>query len=67
MAQRILSTEYRRLVSLWLDPQNPRRHNKKQIRVNRTQHRDLGFDVPLLVDARGQLIAGHGRVLVAQL
>src|SRR5712692_465897 len=67
MAQRILAVEYRPLASLRFDPQNPRLHNKKQIRQIARSIEAFGFNVPVLIDGRGQLIAGHGRVLAAQL
>jgi len=67
MAQRILAVEYRPLASLRFDPQNPRLHNKKQIRQIARSIEAFGFNVPVLIDGRGQLIAGHGRMLAAQL
>src|SRR5713101_873920 len=67
MTQRVLSIEHRPLVSLQFDPQNPRRHNKKQIRQIARSIEIFGFNVPVLIDAQGQLIAGHGRALAAQL
>ncbi len=67
MAQRILAVEYRPLASLRFDPQNPRLHNKKQIRQIARSIEAFGFNVPVLIDGLGQLIAGHGRMLAAQL
>jgi DNA modification methylase len=67
MAQRVLSVENRPLSSLRLDPQNPRLHSKKQIRQIASSIKAFGFNAPALIDAQGQLIAGHGRVLAAQL
>jgi DNA modification methylase len=67
MAQRVLSIEYRPLASLRFDPQNPRLHNKKQVRQIARSVETFGFNVPVLIDAQGKLIAGHGRVLAAQL
>jgi DNA modification methylase len=66
MVQRDLSVEYHPLVSLRLDPQNPRLHTKKQIRQIARSIQTFGFNVPVLIDGNGQLIAGHGRVLAAQ-
>jgi ParB-like nuclease domain len=66
MVQRVLSVEYRPLVSLRFDPQNPRLHDKKQIRQIARSIQTFGFNVPVLIDAQGQIIAGHGRVLAAQ-
>jgi DNA modification methylase len=65
--ERSLSITYRRVTELSLDPQNPQLHSKKQIRQIARSIESFGFNVPVLIDARGQLIAGHGRVLAAQL
>src|SRR5713226_3381632 len=67
MAQRVLSIEYRPLASLRFDPQNPRLHSKKQIRQIARSIETFGFNGPVLIDAQEKLIAGHGRVLAAQL
>ena len=67
MAQQNLTVEYRSLASLRFDPQNPRLHSKRQIRQIARSIEAFGFNVPALIDADGQLIAGHGRTLAAQL
>jgi DNA modification methylase len=67
MTQQVLSIEYRPIASLRFDPQNPRLHSKKQIRQIARSVETFGFNVPVLVDGGGQLIAGHGRVMAAQL
>src|SRR5260370_1613027 len=67
MAQPALSIEYRPLASLRFDPQNPRLHSKKQIQQIARSFEIFGFNVPVLIDGKGQLIAGHGRALAAQL
>src|SRR6267143_5017941 len=67
MAPQVLSIEYRPLASLRFDPQNPRLHSKKQIRQIARSVETFGFNVPVLIDGKGQLIAGHGRALAAQL
>ncbi len=67
MAPQVLSIEYRPLASLRFDPQNPRLHSKKQIRQIARSVQTFGFNVPVLIDGKGQLIAGHGRALAAQL
>jgi DNA modification methylase len=66
MAPQVLSIEYRPLASLSLDPQNPRVHSNRQIRQIARSVETFGFNVPVLIDGKGQLIAGHGRVLAAQ-
>jgi DNA modification methylase len=55
------------IADLRLDPNNPRLHPRKQIRQIARSIETFGFNVPVLIDAQGQLIAGHGRVLAAQL
>jgi DNA modification methylase len=67
MAAQNLSIEYCPLDSIHLDPQNARLHSKKQIRQIAQSIKTFGFNVPVLIDGRSQLIAGHGRALGAQL
>ena len=67
MVHRGLSVEYRSLASLRLDPQNPRLHNKRQIRQIARSIEAFGFNVPALIDAQGQIIAGHGRLQACKL
>jgi ParB-like nuclease domain len=49
-----------------LDPNNPRRHSKKQIRQIRNSIDTFGFIVPILTDRDGNVIAGHGRLLAGR-
>jgi DNA modification methylase len=51
------------LSELKPDPANPHRHSKKQIRQIAKSISVFGFNVPVLVDADGNVIAGHGRLL----
>jgi DNA modification methylase len=67
MAYKSLSISYLPLSSLQLDPQNPRLHEKKQIRQLAESIKTFGFNVPILVDSHLRVIAGHGRVLACQL
>lgn len=46
---------------------NPRTHTKKQVRQLADSIRTFGFTNPLLVDAEGNILAGHGRLLAAEL
>src|SRR5262249_26393567 len=46
---------------------NARTHSKKQIRQIADSITAFGFLVPLLIDAVGVLIAGHGRYAAAKL
>lgn len=48
-------------------PDNPRKHSKRQIRQVAESIRRFGFRVPLLVDGKRQLIAGHGRLEACKL
>src|SRR5439155_24225462 len=54
---------YRAIDQLTPDPANPRRHSKKQIRQIAESIRIFGFNVPILIDREGKVIAGHGRLL----
>jgi DNA methylase/ParB-like nuclease domain len=58
---------YRLIAELKLDPMNPRVHTPRQIRQIARSIETFGFNVPVLIDARGKVIAGHGRVLASQL
>lgn len=62
-----LSVVSRPIADIRLDPNNPRLHTRNQIRQIARSIESFGFNVPVLIDALGQLIAGHGRVLAAQL
>jgi DNA modification methylase len=48
------------------DPANPRRHSKKQIKKIAESIRVFGFNVPVLVDRDGHVIAGHGRLVACR-
>ena len=56
----------RPLAELKPDPANPRRHSKKQIRQIAKSIEIFGFNVPILVDREGNVIAGHGRLLACR-
>jgi DNA modification methylase len=62
-SRRNLEIIFRRRAELKPDPANPRRHSKKQIRQIAKSISVFGFNVPVLVDAEGNVIAGHGRLL----
>jgi len=57
---------YRRIDELKPDPANPRRHSKKQIRQIVNSIKQFGFNVPILIDRHGNIIAGHGRWLACR-
>ena len=46
---------------------NPRTHSMKQIRQLAKSIDRFGFTNPILLDDRGQIVAGHGRVEAAKL
>jgi DNA modification methylase len=58
---------YRPIDQLKVDPANPRRHSKKQVRQIANSIELFGFIVPILTDRHGNIIAGHGRLLAAKL
>lgn len=57
---------YRRISDLRPDPRNPRTHSPKQVRQIARSISSFGFNVPILVDGEGQVIAGHGRLLACK-
>ena len=61
-----LTVTYRRIEELKPDPANPRRHSKKQIRQMAESIKAFGFNVPILIDRHGNIIAGHGRWLACR-
>ena len=67
VSSRTLSVEYLPTAALRLDPRNPRIHTDKQLRQIADSIQSFGFNVPVLVDAGLQVIAGHGRVLASKL
>jgi ParB-like chromosome segregation protein Spo0J len=56
----------RPLAELKPDPANSRQHSKKQIKQIAKSIKAFGFNVPVLVDAELNVIAGHGRVLACR-
>ena len=55
------------LVALKLDLRNPRRHSDRQIRQIARSIKAFGFNVPILIDQNGKVVAGHGRCKAATL
>jgi ParB-like chromosome segregation protein Spo0J len=51
---------------LQLDPRNPRLHSDRQIKQIAGSIKAFGFNVPVLADQDGNVLAGHGRVHAAQ-
>jgi hypothetical protein len=58
-----MSIVYRAIGQLKPDPANPRRHSKKQIRQIANSIKAFSFNVPILIDRDGNVIAGHGGLL----
>jgi DNA modification methylase len=61
-----LKVIYRPIEELRPDPANPRVHGKKQIRQIANSIETFGFNVPVLVDADLNVIAGHGRLFACR-
>ena len=51
---------------LKLDPKNARKHSPNQVRQIARSIQSFGFNVPILIDKVGKILAGHGRYLAAQ-
>jgi DNA modification methylase len=57
---------YRHIAELKLDPNNPRSHSPRQIRQVARSIKTFGFNVPVLIDGAGKIIAEHGRVMACK-
>ncbi len=62
-----LQVEYVGPEGLTPHPRNARTHSRKQLRQIADSIRKFGFANPVLADAKGRIIAGHGRVGAARL
>jgi DNA modification methylase len=56
----------RPIDALVLDPRNPRRHSRRQVKQIAHSIESFGFIVPVVVDGHNKVLAGHGRVLAAR-
>ncbi len=54
------------IEALTPDPKNARVHSARQVARIADSIAAFGFNVPILVDGRGGVLAGHGRLLAAQ-
>jgi DNA modification methylase len=61
-----LTIKQQPIAALQLDPRNARIHTPRQIRQIAKSIEAFGFNVPVLVDHTGKVLAGHGRVLACQ-
>ena len=57
---------YKNVAELKPDPKNARRHSAKHIKQIAESIRRLGFNVPILIDSFGNVIAGHARLQAAK-
>ena len=62
---RPLELEHLPIGDLKPDPRAPRRHKPSQIKALAKSIVAFGFNVPVLIDADGMIIAGHARVAAA--
>jgi DNA modification methylase len=62
-----LRIEYLKVTDLKPDPQNPRVHSDKQIAQIAESIRAFGFNIPVLIDSKRHLLAGHGRLQACKL
>jgi DNA modification methylase len=58
--------EYLPIAGLKPRSRNARTHSRKQIRQIADSIAQFGFTNPVLIDEKGQILAGHGRVAAAQ-
>src|SRR5438270_9834041 len=61
-----LRVEHVAIERLKLDSRNPRIHSDRQIKQIARSIKAFGFNVPVLADQDGYLLAGHGRVYAAR-
>ena len=61
------SITYQAISALQPDARNPRTHSQRQIRQIADSIRAFGFTNPILVDEKGSVMAGHGRLEAAKL
>lgn len=67
MSHSNLKVEYRPRGSLKPNPRNTRKHSRRQIRQIAQSIKTFGFNVPILTDDAGNIVAGHGRFEAAEL
>ena len=60
-----LHVEFRQIDQLLPYLRNARTHSAIQIQQIAASIAEFGFNNPVLIDAEGSIIAGHGRVLAA--
>ena len=65
-SRRDLTLEYVPLDGLTLDPENARLHKPAQLKQIAASIKAFPFNVPILVDRDGKVLAGHGRVMACR-
>ncbi|HUN95311.1 MAG TPA: DNA methyltransferase [Bradyrhizobium sp.] len=65
-SDRRLAITNRPINELKPDPKNPRSHSQGQVRQIAKSIKTFGFNVPVLVDAADNIVAGHGRLLACR-
>lgn len=58
---------YQPIVAVSPDPKNPRFHARQQVQAIARSIKVFGFNAPILVDKKGRIVAGHGRLEAAKL
>lgn len=66
-AVRLPQARLTRIETLRAAPRNARTHSRKQLRQLGDSITAFGFTNPVLVDANGEVIAGHGRLAAARM
>jgi hypothetical protein len=66
-AEQRVAACHREISELTLDTRNPRLHSPKQVRQIARSIQAFGFVVPVLIDAKLKVVAGHGRVMACRL
>jgi len=65
-ANRRLAVRWLPVASLKVDPRNARLHSERQVAAIAESIAAFGFNVPLIVDGEGRVMAGHGRLIAAR-
>jgi len=64
--QKVLNIEYVDLAQVHNYEQNAKTHSEEQIQKMANSIAEFGFNNPILIDESGEIIAGHGRYIAAQ-
>ena len=61
-----IQIEYRAVAELVLDSRNPRQHPQRQVDQLADSIQEFGFVMPVVIDHKGGVVIGHGRILAAK-